>query len=80
MMKFYSILRYNQPMDLQRVGEMFYLADYYNDCVRKLYSNGRAEKLVSLHSRPFEVAGNLFVAASYQVYNVSYSYISPINI
>ena len=65
---------------MEKSRETFYIADYNNDCVRRLWKDGSVQKLISIHSRPFELGGQLYVAVHNRVYQVSFRDIKVVDI
>lgn len=47
------------------------MADYNNDCIRRVESDGSVDKILSIHSKPFAIAGSLYVAAAREILDVS---------
>ncbi|XP_067946597.1 uncharacterized protein [Watersipora subatra] len=74
-----SDARYDEPSDMQKSGDHFYIADYNNDCIRRLWSNGSVNTVISIHSHPFEIAGDLYVAAQPLMVNMRKTYKTYVN-
>lgn len=62
------------PSDLAKSGNHFFIADYNNDCIRRLWHDGFAQIVLTIHSKPFALSGNLYVAARQTVYEVAFPF------
>lgn len=56
---------------MERSGLQFFVADYNNDCVRRLWEDGFVRTILAIYSKPFELSRNLYVAAQQKVYEVT---------
>lgn len=64
------MFRFNLPSDLERSDDYYYIADFNNDCIRRLHQDGSVLVVITIHSKPFALSSNLFVAARKRVFKV----------